>query len=144
MSKFAVEALSNIIRTELQKFGFRICVVNPGGYATDIYYKAVDDIKKWTKESMYYKEELVTFNENYNPGQIGRDPAIIALDIANIIASVIPLEAYKSGTEEAKNLVYQANITRLVKLMQSSTKDLDPKNFILKNIENISLESTAD
>lgn len=144
MSKSAVETLSNILRTELQKFGIRVCVVNPGGYATDIYYKAVDDIKKWAKESMYYKEELVTFNENYHPGKIGRDPAIIGQDIMNIVESDNPPEAFISGTEEIKKFVYEANITRLVQLMQSSTKDLDPKDFILNTIEKNSLESTIN
>ena len=144
MSKFSVEAFSHVLRTELHKFGIKICDVNPGTYATAIYYKVVDNIKHFASESRYYKEEFSTANENYDPSQIGRDPAIIGQEILKIVESDNPPEAYISGTEEEKDFVYQAIITRLMQLVQSSNKDLDAKKFILNSIEKIPLQSKSD
>ena len=135
MSKFALETFSETLRKELKKFDIKICVVNPGGYKTKMFYKGDNELKNLTSQSTYFKEEFQKFYENYDPDKIGGDPAIVGREVLEIVESENPPEAYISGTEGAKEWVYQTMIHRLVQLVQSSTKDQDPRNLLVNYIE---------
>ena len=112
MSKFALEAFSLSLRRELKKFGVKICIINPGEYATEIPYKYGDMLKNLTNETTYYKDEFQKLYGNLKPDKFGRDPGILGKEILKIVESENPPEEYISGSDWEKDCCGNQSSTR--------------------------------
>lgn len=68
MSKFAVEAYTDVLATEMGRFGVQVCVVEPGNFQSDISknMKARMDAKGYSTDGSLYKDAL--------DGVFGRSP----------------------------------------------------------------------
>lgn len=128
MSKFAVEAMDETLRAELQDFGVRVTTVNPGQYTTEIFYKGKDQFIDIASKSIYYREAIEKMHD-FEPSEIGREVAIIGEDVLQIINSDNPPNRYVSGTEGEKIWMYNGIVERLRDLLASSDKTL--KQFLV-------------
>ncbi|CAI5765190.1 Uncharacterized protein PODLI_1B011413 [Podarcis lilfordi] len=62
-SKFGVEAFSDSLRRELHPFGVQVSIVEPGGFQTNIFTQAVENLKKvWNRAPSDIKE---VYGEQY-------------------------------------------------------------------------------
>ncbi|XP_053227967.1 retinol dehydrogenase 7-like [Podarcis raffonei] len=72
-SKFGAEAFSDSLRRELHPFGVQVSIIEPGGFQTNIFTQAVENLKKvWNRVPSDIKE---VYGEQYleNYFKIGQD-----------------------------------------------------------------------
>ncbi|MFX0025310.1 MAG: SDR family NAD(P)-dependent oxidoreductase [Candidatus Hermodarchaeota archaeon] len=121
MSKFAMEALTEILKIELQKFDIKVCVVDPGQYRTPIYNKLKVDVQKLLEHSVYYKEEYKQIlSELEIPDDIGRDTNTISKLILDILNTENIYTRYLSVNKNEQKSTYSAIITRLLEMNESN------------------------
>ena len=130
MSKFAIEAMNEALRVELNKFGIRVTTVNPGLYHTQMLYKLKEYLAEKADKSIYYKEMYAEM-KNFDPTGLGRDVSIIGNDLLKIVNSETPPDRFVSANGEEKKELYNTIINRLRDLMSNS--DLTLEEFIQKH-----------
>jgi NAD(P)-dependent dehydrogenase (short-subunit alcohol dehydrogenase family) len=105
ISKFGIEAMSDVLRRELRRQGVGVSVIEPGGVATPIWDKAQEDEKRLRAE---LPPEAM---ENYGPlidsitaevpkqAENGLPPEAIAEKIVHALTSERPKTRYMVGRE---------------------------------------------
>ena len=98
-SKFAVEGLSNALRTETKQFGVDVIVIEPGGIKTEWVSITAEHIEKFSANSAYSKlangfsKTLKSFYDN----KALTDPKKIAQTILTSIEATNPKTRYLVG-----------------------------------------------
>ncbi len=98
-SKFALEALSEVLRSELAPFGVKVVLVEPGNYRTHIGAQQRDrDPVAYADEASAYAELIAAcqdFLETFP--ETGDDPGDVARLIGDILADAHPTLRYPVG-----------------------------------------------
>lgn len=92
-SKYALEGWCDSIRRELNPFGIRTILLEPGGIATPIWNKALDQDSSFINKK--YFDSIETFREKFiKSGSRGMDPDRAAAMIFKCITSKRPRSRY--------------------------------------------------
>ncbi|MFC2136787.1 SDR family oxidoreductase [Bacteroidota bacterium] len=94
-SKFALESVTEALSIELNNFGIKVCMVEPGDYNTNVNQNRV--VIKPDESSPYSKRLKGFFNLLIKNINNGRDPSKINRLILKIIKAKNPKLRYKSG-----------------------------------------------
>ncbi|WP_105615458.1 oxidoreductase [Vallitalea okinawensis] len=98
-TKFAVEALSDCMRLEVEEFGIDVVLVEPGGIKTDWGIIAADNLKKASKGGAYQKsasKSADSMKKMYSGNSLS-DPKIIANAIVKAATARKPKTRYLLG-----------------------------------------------
>lgn len=105
MSKFAVEALSDVLRVELKQFGIKVAVVEPGLIRTCIHEKNTDSMERIigglsTLQKEAYEGPLRTYVETQSKQAASATPAIdVSKTITLALEARRPKTRYGAGTD---------------------------------------------
>jgi NAD(P)-dependent dehydrogenase (short-subunit alcohol dehydrogenase family) len=110
-SKFALEALSDSLRLELQPWGIKVAVIEPGSVDTEIWRRGIDAAKKLRSEGMPPQAEKLygkTMDAIQKASEESAERAIppekVAKAIVHAIKSPRPKQRYLVG-RDAKAMV---------------------------------------
>ncbi|HEY2699147.1 MAG TPA: oxidoreductase [Pseudonocardiaceae bacterium] len=95
-TKFALEALSDSLRSELRPFGIDVVVIEPGGIRTEWGGIAADNLAKTSGEGAYAKPVARMARQLGREG-FGSDPKVIASAIARASTARRPRTRYAVG-----------------------------------------------
>lgn len=104
-SKFALEALSDSLRVELQPWGIEVVCIEPGAIKTPIWEKsltAADDIIRELPEQakVLYGREMANLREStLQTGQQGTPPEAVARAVEHALLSKRPKTRYLVGRD---------------------------------------------
>lgn len=97
-SKFAVEGLSDALRTELAPFGIDVVVIEPGGIATEWGGIAMESAKATSGSGAYAERVAAASAAMEGPiAQRGSDPDVVARTIEKAITAGRPRTRYAVG-----------------------------------------------
>lgn len=101
-SKFAMEAVGECWRQELQPQGIKVSLIEPGPVSTAIWPKAVDDVDELLIRDDptvdLYRDELESFRESLESAdRNGADPDSVARVIERVLADSNPAVRYPVG-----------------------------------------------
>lgn len=98
-TKFALEGLSEAMRTELWPFGVRVTVVEPGLYQTEFQSNQVRAEEAGLSDSPY-REYIERYDKRHRSfDRLAKDPIAVAKTIEKIIRSKRPRFRYAVGAE---------------------------------------------
>ena len=121
-SKFALEALTDVLRIELRPWGIAVVIVEPGGIATPIWERSLATADRLLAEmppelEQYYGPVIPVIRKSaQRTGARGTPPAAVADVVAHALTAARPRTRYVVG--ERANLV-----TRLVARMPDQLRD---------------------
>ena len=87
MSKHAIEAYTDVLSSEITRFGVCVHVIEPGNYASNIgnaANKLMSDTNYWTDDSRY-KKERDGMVAGLTQGEKGPDPIEVVMAALDII-----------------------------------------------------------
>lgn len=99
VSKYSVEALSDALRIEVQPFGIRVCLIEPGGIKTDWGIIAADNLEASSKETAYQNAGLSMarlLRKGYTSNLL-TNPKRVAKAIARAVNAKKPRIRYRLG-----------------------------------------------
>lgn len=129
MTKFAVEAFTDALAAEMQKFGVKVSVVEPGSFKSDIEIKWRERMKKSGQpiESSRYADEIkASFQEGPADRSNYPEPTAVADAVEHALSDANPKLRYMvvPNQEQAKETL-EATIGRVVQLNQDQTYTYD-------------------
>ncbi len=98
-TKFALEALSDCLRLELEPFGIDVVVIEPGGIATEWSGIAADHLEESSKDSPYYAQAaaVAASFRSEAMGKRSSPPSVIADAIVRAVTAARPKTRYAVG-----------------------------------------------
>lgn len=103
MSKFAMEALADVLRRELRPWGIKVALLEPGVIATEIWGRSLADgvarLEAGPAEQRDLYGPLITrvIAQAERDAQEGSPPALIARDVVHALSARRPRTRYLSG-----------------------------------------------
>jgi NAD(P)-dependent dehydrogenase (short-subunit alcohol dehydrogenase family) len=101
-SKYAIEAIGDCLRQELEPDGIAVAIVEPGPISTGIWDKAaarIDDLLTRTPEVDRYRERLLSLRESLQSAdEKGGSPDDVAKVIGKALTATSPATRYPVGT----------------------------------------------
>lgn len=105
-SKFAVEGLSDALRTELAPFGIDVVVIEPGGIATEWGDIAMESAKAASGDGAYAERVAAASAAMEGPiAQRGSDPDVVARTIERSVTAGRPRTRYAVGFMAKPSLI---------------------------------------
>ena len=105
-SKFALEAISEILAGEVKRFGIHVAIVEPGGFVTPIFGK----IRAVPKNTLYPQERRM--NAIYEAlVKMGQPPSMVADRIVDIVRSGTWQLRHPVGADAEGFFKYRASIS---------------------------------
>jgi NAD(P)-dependent dehydrogenase (short-subunit alcohol dehydrogenase family) len=113
-SKFALEALSDVLRMEVAGFGVRVAIVEPGLFRTNIESRARDRTAELSARvgSPYRAAYERSTQALEAAGRLSPPPDIVAATIISAVESPVPLTRYLVGADAVALAATQALIPR--------------------------------
>ena len=113
-SKFALEALSDVLRMEVARFGVQVSIVEPGLFRTNIETRAQDRTAQLSTrvESPYRSAYERSTQALDAAGRFSPPPDIVAATILTAVESPVPLVRYLVGADALSIAAAQALIPR--------------------------------
>jgi NAD(P)-dependent dehydrogenase (short-subunit alcohol dehydrogenase family) len=102
-SKFAIEGLSDALRLEIQPFGVRVVVVNPGDFATSNTDNRINIVREGGPYEAQFDRTRTKFEHDERHGG---NPEVMAKVLLKIVESRKPCSRYVVGTFEQKLSVW--------------------------------------
>ena len=97
MSKHAIEAYTDSLAAEMERFDVRVSVVEPGSYASRIMQstmKRFSENPSMTSENSAYEKEIGALtSRNFDP-EVGKDPKEVAEAVLHAMSSETPKHRY--------------------------------------------------
>lgn len=122
MSKFAIEAYSEVLAKELNKFGVKVSIVEPGNYNSNIIktMKRRMERDKSQNKTQFKPEMQRLFNYFTEDRSNHKDPDEVAYAVLDAISAESPKLRYMVVPIEAEaNLTIKKMIERLVQLNEN-------------------------
>ncbi len=127
MSKHALETYSDVLRLELEKFGIKVCVIEPGSFNSSMFKNNIPWIEsrlEQIKDSRYAQEtsfvlensEQIIARQNALP-----DPSVVGEAIFKALSSSTPKNRYLVATADETERV----VKHLLKLLSEINEDHD-------------------
>lgn len=105
-SKWALEAFSHCLRGELQAYGIRVAIIQPGAIKSQAFEKDKDDFRKYKSQidtSDFVKYAIPSLDAAFNRPPISRDKSPVL--IANAVRKIIYNKKNKVYYQPGKRLV---------------------------------------
>lgn len=99
-SKHALEAYSDTLRQEVERFGIHVVVVQPGVINTEFEREAPQQLRDFSGRGVYRQmaESMATRTEQmFREGSRASDPAVVARGIREAVESPAPKSRYAMG-----------------------------------------------
>lgn len=108
MSKHAIEAFTDTLALEMERFGVRVSAVEPGTYASDSAKTAAKRMEQiaYKSDSSAYKDELAFMKAAMLGGSTAKDPEDVAKAVMQALSSATPKRRYLVVPD-----AYTANLT---------------------------------
>ena len=147
MSKHAIEAYTDGLAREMEKFGVHVSVIEPGNYDSDIAKTALAKMfgEKKSFEGSYYEEELTAWvNRPWDRSQY-KSPEEVAVAALHAMSSATPVRRYMvvPSEEEAGRTIDKA-IEELVQLNEWQAYAYTREQLIEKLDAAMAPEADAD
>jgi NAD(P)-dependent dehydrogenase (short-subunit alcohol dehydrogenase family) len=113
-SKFALEALSDVLRMEVAGFGVLVSIVEPGFFRTNIEARAQDKTAQLsTRGDSPYRTAYERSTRILDAaGRLSPSPDIVAATIVSAVESPVPLTRYLVGADAITLTAAQALVPR--------------------------------
>lgn len=99
-TKFALEAMSDVMRNELRPFGIQVVVVEPGAIKTEWGGIAMDSLREMSGAGPYAQQvkRVTTMFQSPRMENRGSDPSVIARTIVKAATARRPRIRYAAGS----------------------------------------------
>src|ERR687896_2735285 len=109
-SKFALEGLSESIQYELEPFGIKIILIEPGAVGSN-FWKNIKIAKKATSPNSPYAQQAANVSKTFRKmEENSMHPAVVAKTILDAVTSNNPQLRYVVGEDAAKTLEARKNM----------------------------------
>lgn len=128
MSKFAVEAFTDALASEMQRFGVEVSVVEPGTYKSDITRATRERMKQrgQTTQGSRYAEEMEKMLQAPEDRSNFEEPTAVAEAVVHALFDPKPKRRYMIVPNEAQaRATVNAAITRAVELNRDQPYSYD-------------------
>ena len=133
MSKHAVEAYTDALAREMQKFGVEVSVIEPGNFKSDIALSFQQRMQKRGQEigNSLYKEELEARMSTPMDRSEYKEPEAVAIAVEHALFDASPRRRYMvvPNQQEAEWTIHKA-MEKMVQLNQDQTYSYDRKQLI--------------
>ena len=133
MSKHAVEAFTDALAREMQKFDVKVSVIEPGNYKSDIAMGIRDRMKKrgQSTENSLYKEELESRLSTPVDRSEYKEPEAVAIAVEHALFDTSPQRRYMvvPNQQEAEWTIQKA-MQKLVQLNTNQAYSYDREALI--------------
>ena len=122
MSKHAIEAFSDSLSIEMQKFDVKVSVVEPGNFKSKIGNRIQRKMKERAEkgEKSLYEEEYQNIMKYFEARQTAADPIAVAKAVEHAMFSENPKMRYMvTPNQKETDMTLRKNIQELVELNQS-------------------------
>jgi NAD(P)-dependent dehydrogenase (short-subunit alcohol dehydrogenase family) len=119
MSKHAIEAFTDSLAREMEKFGVEVSVVEPGNYDSAIYDTLLSRMERrgQTPEGSIYEEELKQFLERANNRPKDKDPDEVSAAVLHFMFDDNPKRRYMVvPNEQQAEITIRKAIEEMVEL----------------------------
>jgi len=147
MSKHAIEAYTDGLAREMEKFGVHVSVIEPGNYDSDIAKTAVEKIfaDKKSFEGSYYEEELTAWANRPWDRSIYKSPEEVAEAALHAMSSDSPVRRYMVvPSEEEAGWTINKAVEELVQLNEWQAYSYTRDQLIEKLDAAMAPEAAAD
>jgi NAD(P)-dependent dehydrogenase (short-subunit alcohol dehydrogenase family) len=120
MSKHAVEAYTDSLAAEMDRFGVKVSVIEPGSFASNAGEAAIERLEEkmyWDKNSAY-KDELVFIKSITADSSSGKDPTDVAKAIMHALSSETPKRRYLVADAQTTHIAINNSLKRVLQLNQ--------------------------
>jgi NAD(P)-dependent dehydrogenase (short-subunit alcohol dehydrogenase family) len=144
MSKHAVEAFTDSLASEMERFGVKVSAIEPGSYASNASETAAKRLESGTnwRENSAYKTELEFMKSAMVRKSAGKDPEDVAKAVMHALSSEAPKrrylvvgDAYTASMTIGNAMLqmlqlnqgqaYTMNREQLIKMLDEQLKKLD-------------------
>jgi NAD(P)-dependent dehydrogenase (short-subunit alcohol dehydrogenase family) len=133
MSKHAVEAYTDSLATEMERFGVKVSVVEPGTYASDSAKNAAKRLENkaiWTDSSAYKAERDFMKLANVSDSS-AKDPAEVAKAVMHALSSETPKRRYLVVPDPyTANLTIGSAMQKMLQLNQDQAFTLSREQLV--------------
>ncbi|MRX27204.1 SDR family oxidoreductase [Kangiella sp. HZ709] len=133
MSKFAIEAYSEVLAKELKKFGVEVSIIEPGNYNSSIIKTMKRRMQQidTTSNSQYDKEMQRLFQYFTEDRSNHKEPVDVANAIIDAVSSESPKLRYMVvPVEQEATLTLQASFNRIIELNKKQPFEQNRKALI--------------
>jgi len=142
MSKHAIEAYGDSLSLELQRFGVKVSLVEPGNYNSKIGRSMVKRMKtgEFSLENTAYKNEYERMISIFDSDNIGKSPLEVAQTVMHFMDDEKPKQRYMvvPNQRQARITIKKA-MTELMQLNQDHQYSYS-KEQLIKMMEEVSKE----
>jgi NAD(P)-dependent dehydrogenase (short-subunit alcohol dehydrogenase family) len=133
MSKHAVEAYTDSLAAEMERFGVKVIVIEPGTYASDnakTTAKRLENTAIWSDNSAY-KVEREFMKQAMASGSSAKDPEEVAKAVKDALFSATPKRRYLVAPDAyTANLAIGNAIQTMLQLNQDQTYTLSREQLV--------------
>ncbi len=121
MSKHAIEAYTDSLAAEMDRFGVKVSVIEPGGFASNAGKAAIERLeeKRYWNETSAYKNELMFIKMISADNSSQQDPADVAMAVMHALSSETPKRRYLVADIQTNNITINKAFERLLQLNQA-------------------------
>lgn len=142
MSKHAIEAYTDSLAAEMDRFGVKVSVIEPGSFASNAGQAAIERLEEkeyWNKNSAY-KDELAFIKSINANSSSGKDPADVAKALMHALSSETPKRRYLVADAQTTHIVINNTLKRVLQLNQDQAYTKNQKqlvNVLDKQLKNL-------
>lgn len=118
MSKHALEAYTDSLASEMERFGVHVSAVEPGSFASNAGTNALARLQKqaYWDENTAYKQELEFLTSAIANNEGGKDPVDVANAVMDALSSASPKRRYLVANAQATNMTLNKSLGRILQL----------------------------
>ena len=133
MSKHAMEAFTDSLAAEMERFGVNVSLIEPGTYASNAGKAASERLeeKAYWSESSAYKNELIFLRGAQSRGSSGKDPEDVAKAVMQALSADRPKRRYMVVPDASTaNMTISKAIDRMLELNQEQAHSMSREQLV--------------
>lgn len=133
MSKHAMEAFTDSLAAEMERFGVNVSLIEPGTYASNAGKAASERLeeKAYWSESSAYKNEFIFLKLAQSRGSSGKDPEDVAKAVMQALSADRPKRRYMVVPDASTaNMTISKAIDRMLELNQEQAYSMSREQLV--------------
>jgi NAD(P)-dependent dehydrogenase (short-subunit alcohol dehydrogenase family) len=132
MSKHAIEAYTDSLAAEMDRFGVKVIVIEPGGFASNAGQAAMERLeeKMYWDESSAYKDELAFIKAVNGDSSSGKDPVDVAKAVMHALSSETPKHRYMVADAQMAHITISNALKKVLQLNQDQAYTKNQKQLV--------------
>lgn len=133
MSKHAMEAFTDSLAAEMERFGVNVSLIEPGTYASNAGKAASERLeeKAYWSESSAYKNEFILLKLAQSRGSSGKDPEDVAKAVMQALSADRPKRRYMVVPDASTaNMTISKAIDRMLELNQEQAHSMSREQLV--------------